>query len=134
VQCRIRLIGTNLALFPPPPNLVDPLTGKSIPPPPPLATVASGGGRQHNGCAPVPSLASMHSQPLETLTVYQPDGGNASYRYAAGTSAREIGHITAEFSDGTTAQATATGLHPIHGQVQTVRVSVGIIGPPSPRS
>ena len=53
----------------------------------------------------MPSLTSTSSQPLETLTAYQPDGGNGTYRYAAGTSAPEIGQITAEFSDGTTAQA-----------------------------
>jgi hypothetical protein len=96
------------SLSPPPQNLVDPLTGKSIPPPPLLETVASGGGRRHDGCAPAPSLTSMSSQPLHMLTAFQPEGPTVTYHYAAGTTAPEIGEVTAEFSDGTTAQVAAS--------------------------
>ncbi len=81
---RLRCISLDLdprppSLFPPLADLVDPVTGEKIPPPPPLASLASGGGREHNGCAPVPSLTSMSSQPLHTLTAHQPDGGKGTY-------------------------------------------------------
>jgi hypothetical protein len=80
------------------------MTDETVPPPPPLSTLASGKGPPLNGCAPVPSLTSMSSQPLYMLTGHEPDGGKGTYSYAAGTAAPEIEQITAEFSDGTTAQ------------------------------
>ena len=39
----------------------------------------------------------MSSQPLHMLTVYQPEGSTVTYHYAAGTTAPEIGEVTAEF-------------------------------------
>ena len=96
------------SLFPPLANLVHPVTGETIPPPPPLSTVASEGGRQHSGCAPAPSLTSMSSQPLNTLSAHQPDGGKGTYSYAAGTLIPEIRNVTAEFTDGTTAPAAVS--------------------------
>ncbi|MGH8990184.1 MAG: hypothetical protein ACRDZ7_01490 [Acidimicrobiia bacterium] len=89
-------------------DLVDPETGETIPPPPPLAAQLAGEGREHEGCAPAPSLIDLSSQPLYALTVHQPDSGKGTYSYAAGTAVPEIGQITAEFSDGTTAPAIVT--------------------------
>ncbi|HEV3364435.1 MAG TPA: hypothetical protein VG795_09905 [Acidimicrobiia bacterium] len=97
------------SLFPPVVNPVDPRTGQTIPPPPPLAAaLASGEGQRLKGCAPSPSLTSTSTQPLQTLTAHEPDGGKGTYSYAAGTVTPEIQKVTAEFSDGTTAQAVVS--------------------------